>query len=126
MIHLILVWVDGLIATHVAYFKCISSILQEVFERCIVNNGGWGRFFVPKGEKKTLFLDCEVCVGVCVCVSWTMMIHFLIIVWVEGRCEDHGRYLEDIFLQLKYYTTKLIVLGVKVVWKKMLLLLLFC
>ncbi len=79
----------------------MSSILQEVFERCIVNNGEWGRFFVPKGEKETLFLDYEVCVGVCVCVSWTMMIHFLIIVWVEGRCEDHGRYLEDIFFAVE-------------------------
>jgi hypothetical protein len=39
MIHLILVRVDGLIAIRVAYFKRMSSILQEVFERCIVNNG---------------------------------------------------------------------------------------
>jgi hypothetical protein len=44
-----------------------------------------------------------------------MMIQFLIVVWEEGRCEDHGRDLEDIFLQLKYYATKLIILRVKVV-----------
>jgi len=45
----------------------------------------------------------------------TMMIHFKIVEWVEGRCKDHGGDLEDIFLQLNYYATKLIILGVKVV-----------
>jgi hypothetical protein len=45
----------------------------------------------------------------------TMMIHFLIVEWVEGTCKDDGGDLEDIFLQLNYYATKLIVLGVKVV-----------
>jgi hypothetical protein len=92
MIHLILVWVDGLIEIHVANFKCMSSILQEVFEKCIVNNGEWRRFLVPKGEKKMVFGLWGSCV--CVCVLWTMMIHFLIVVWVEGRCEDHGGDLE--------------------------------
>jgi hypothetical protein len=57
-----------LIAIRVAYFKRMSSILQEVFERCIVNNGEWGQFLVPKGRKIKWFLDYEVCVCVCVCV----------------------------------------------------------
>jgi hypothetical protein len=57
-IHLILVWVDGLIAIHVAYFKCMSSILQEVFE--------WGWILVPKGEKKVFWIMRFVCVCVCI------------------------------------------------------------
>jgi hypothetical protein len=39
------VCVDGLIAIHV------SSILQEVFEICIVNNGESMMILDPKGEK---------------------------------------------------------------------------
>jgi len=42
-----------------------------------------------------------------------MMIHFLIVVWVEGRCEDHGGDLEKKNLQFKYYVTKLIILRMK-------------
>jgi hypothetical protein len=69
MIHLILVWVDGLIEIHVANFKCMSSILQEVFEKCIVNNGEWRRFLVPKGEKINGFWIMKfMCVCVCVCI----------------------------------------------------------
>jgi hypothetical protein len=43
------------------------------------------------------------------------MIQFKIVEWVEGRCKDHGGDLEDIFLQLNYYATNLIIIGVKVV-----------
>lgn len=58
MTHVIFVWVDGLIAIHV------SSILQEVFEICIVNNGESMMILGPKG-KKMVFGLWSLCVCVC-------------------------------------------------------------
>jgi len=119
MTHVIFVWVDGLIAIHV------TSILQKVFEICIVNNGESMMILGPKGKEMVFGLW-----GFCVCVCVHIVNHdgsFFNCEWVEGRCKDHGRDFEDIFLRLNYYATKLIGLGVKVEWQKiLLLLLLFC
>jgi len=64
MTHVIFVWVDGLIAIHV------TSILQKVFEICIVNNGESMMILGPKG-KEMVFGLWGLCVCVCAhCEPW--------------------------------------------------------